>query len=110
MHGHVHFFESISFKSKHPVSLVLGNAGSSNEGAIPQVLPPGAVLYVGAEVEDYAATADFGFATMDRVDAPVNGGWLLTEYTTLGLPVFQCAISGGKSRCSKVSAWATKEK
>jgi hypothetical protein len=106
LHGHVHFFESISFKSKHPVSLVLGNAGSANEGAIPQKLPPGALLYAGAEVEDYAATADFGFATMDRVDAPVKGGWLLTEYTTLGQPVFQCAISGGKSRCSKVGALA----
>jgi len=106
IHGHVHFFESISFKSQHPVSLVLGNAGSANEGAIPQVLPPGSVLYPGAEVEDYAARAEFGFATLDRVDSAINGAWLLTEYTTTGQAVLQCAISRGKSRCNKVSTSA----
>lgn len=106
MHGHVHLFESISFKSKHPVSLVLGNSGSANEGMVPEVLPPGAELFKGAEVEDYMGRADYGFATLDRVETKVNGGWLLTEYTTTGQPVIQCAISGSKSRCSKVSPLA----
>jgi hypothetical protein len=104
MHGHVHLFESISFKSKHPVSLVLGNSGSANEGLVPDVLPPDAKLYRGAEIEDYAARSDYGFATLDRVDSGVNGDWLLTEYTINGRAVIQCKISGGKSHCSSVSA------
>jgi hypothetical protein len=67
MHGHVHLFESISFKSAHPLSLVLGNSGSANEGLLPQTLPAGAQLYPGAEVDDYAGRADYGFATLDRL-------------------------------------------
>jgi hypothetical protein len=103
MHGHVHLFESISFKSKYPVSLVLGNSGSAIEGLVPDALPSGATLYEGAEVDDYAARAEYGFATLDRVDSGTPGNWLLTEYTINGLVVIQCAIGSGKSRCNKVS-------
>ena len=104
MHGHVHLFESISFKSDHPLSLVMGNSGSANEGLVPEVLPPGAQLYPGAEVDDYAGRADYGFATLDRLDASAASGWLLTEYTVDGQPVLQCTIHGAKSRCHKLNA------
>jgi hypothetical protein len=104
MHGHVHLFESISFKSKHPVSLVLGNSGSATEGLVPDVLPIGAMLYQGAEVDDYAARAEYGFATLDRDDSGTSRNWLLTEYTVNGFPVIQCAIADGKIHCSKVVA------
>jgi hypothetical protein len=103
MHGHVHLFESISFKSKHPVSLVLGNSGSAMDGLVPNALPSGVTLYEGAEVDDYEARAEYGFATLDRVDSGAPGNWLLTEYTINGLPAIQCAIGSGKSRCHKVS-------
>jgi hypothetical protein len=103
MHGHVHLFESISFKSKHPVSLVLGNSGSAMDGLVPDALPSGVTLYEGAEVDDYEALAEYGFATLDRVDSGAPGNWLLTEYTINGLPAIQCAIGSGKSRCHKVS-------
>ena len=102
MHGHVHLFESISFKSDHPLSLVMGNSGSANEGLVPEVLPPGAQLYPGTEVEDYAARSDYGFATLDRLDATAGGGWMLTEYTVDGQAVIQCRIVGAKSRCQKL--------
>ena len=104
MHGHVHLFESISFKSAHPVSLVMGNSGSANEGLVPEVLPPGAKLYEGAEVDDYAARSDYGFATLDRLAANAGGGWMLTEYTVDGQAVIQCKIVGAKSRCHKLNA------
>ncbi len=104
LHGHVHLFESISFKSAHPLSLVLGNSGSANEGLLPQTLPAGSQLYPGAEVDDYAGRADYGFATLDRLDPAAGGGWMLTEYTIDGLPVIQCAIHGSKSRCQPIAA------
>jgi hypothetical protein len=104
MHGHVHLFESISFKSKHPLSLVLGNSGSATEGLVPVVLPEGTKLYEGAEVDDYAARSEYGFATLDRVGSKGQGSWQLTEYTIDGLPVIRCAISGSQSRCRKLAA------
>ncbi len=99
LHGHVHLFESISFKGAHPASLVLGNSGSANEGRVPQTLPAGTQLYPGIEVEDYAARSEFGFATLERVASGANDAWLLTEHAVDGTPLLQCAISGGKSRC-----------
>jgi Calcineurin-like phosphoesterase len=102
MHGHVHLFEAISFKSKHPTSLVMGNSGSANEGSAPHVLPEGAQPFPGAVVEDYAAQSEYGFATLDRVGSAAQSDWLLTEYNTAGKPMIRCDIRHGKSRCKKV--------
>ncbi len=104
LHGHVHLFESISFKSDHPLSLVLGNSGSAIEGLVPDVLPVGAKIYEGVEVDDYAARSGYGFATLDRIDSKGGGNWRLTEYTIDGVPVIECAISAGRSRCSRLAA------
>lgn len=106
LHGHVHLFEAISFKSKHPVSLVLGNSGSANEGRVPETLPVGAELFKGAQIEDYIGRADYGFATLDRVGSKDSGEWRLTEYTTMGQAVIQCVLSGGKSHCTKLNSSA----
>ena len=102
MHGHVHFFESISFVGPYPASLVLGNAGSAIEGHVPTSLPAGTELYPGAEVQDYAARAEFGFATLDRMNGEPAGRWLLTEYSEMGTPLMRCNITGDKSRCERI--------
>jgi hypothetical protein len=102
MHGHVHLFESISFAGPQPASLVLGNSGSANEGHVPTSLPTGTELYPGAVVQDYAARAEYGFATLDRVSGKPAGRWLLTEYTEMGRPVMRCIITDGKSRCKNI--------
>lgn len=100
MHGHLHYFEAISFKTAHPTSLVMGNSGSVNEGSIPTKVPANTEAYPGAVIADYAATAEYGFATLDRVGATAN--WVLTEYTAAGKPVLRCAIDDGKSKCAKL--------
>jgi hypothetical protein len=102
MHGHLHYFEALGFKTAHPVSLVMGNSGSANDGAIPLHLPENTEAYPGAIVADYAATADYGFATLDRVGSANSGKWLLTEFNVDGKPVFQCAVDGNSSRCKAV--------
>jgi Calcineurin-like phosphoesterase len=107
LHGHIHFFEAMSFKTTHPASLVLGNSGSANDGDIPATLPPGMQPYPGAIVEDYAARSDYGFATLDRVDLPGSSSlsrWLLTEYSVAGEPVFRCDIHGSKSKCQRIGS------
>jgi hypothetical protein len=100
MHGHMHYFEAISFKTAHPTSLIMGNSGSINEGDIPTRVPSNTEIYPGAIIADYAATAQYGFATLDRIGATAN--WLLTEHTASGKPVFRCVIDDGKSKCVKV--------
>jgi Calcineurin-like phosphoesterase len=101
MHGHVHLFEAISFKSSHPSSLVMGNSGSANEGLVPETLAAGTVLFPGAEIEDYSARAEYGFAILDRVEAAGKTEWLLTEFSSLGQPVIKCSIAGKKTQCGK---------
>jgi len=100
MHGHVHLFEAISFKTDHPVSLVMGNSGSMNEGAAPNAIKPTDRIYKDAVVENYAGRSEYGFATMDRVEESGQEAWVLTEFSTEGVPVIRCKISAGKSRCN----------
>ena len=102
MHGHLHYFEAMSFKTAHPASLILGNSASANEGAIPTSLPAEFEPYPGAIVSDYAARAAYGFATLDRVGSGGASDWLLTEYDINGQPVIRCALHGSQSKCSKL--------
>lgn len=102
MHGHVHLFQAIRFQSDHPVSLVMGNSGSANEGFAPNDVPVGSVAIKNAVIADYASRSEYGFATLDRVGSGAKSDWLLTEYTTTGMPVIQCKLSDGKSLCVKV--------
>lgn len=101
IHGHIHFFEALSFKTAHPASLVLGNSGSANEGALPARLPADFQPYPGAIVEDYVTRAEYGYATLDRVGPGNSGRWLLTEYNATDRPVFHCDIQGSKSKCTR---------
>ncbi len=99
LHGHVHLFESISFKGAHPASIILGNSGSANEGTAPQSVAAGTVLRPTSIVEDYMASAEYGFATLDRLSPESSSQWLLTEYNVDGKALIECRISGNKSSC-----------
>lgn len=103
MHGHVHMFESLSFRGDVPASLVLGNSGSVNEGSVPTTLPAGSIVSAHAEIEDYAATAEFGFTLLERETVQDSGveEWRLTEFSASGRPNFECKITETKSRCRK---------
>ena len=101
--GHIHAFEAINFVSDHPTSLVLGNSGSGTDTNLPLSYPEGLSLYPGVQVGDYVASADFGFATLDRKSVGAKDAWLLTEYNTQGRPVFVCQVGQGKSHCAKAA-------
>jgi hypothetical protein len=104
MHGHVHLFEALSFASAHPVSLVMGNSGSLNEGWAPTTpLPAGTQAYPGAVIDDYASQSEYGFAMLERIDTPAGSDWQLTEYTALGKASIRCRIHAAKSRCEKLN-------
>ena len=103
MHGHVHLFEALSFQSDHPVSLVMGNSGSMNEGFAPHAVTPSDRIYKEAVVDDYASRSEYGFATLDRMTDAGKDYWQLTEYTPQGQAVIQCRIQNNKSRCQKLA-------
>jgi len=100
MHGHIHLFEVIGFKTDLPVSLVLGNSGSMNEGFAPTAIQPTDRVYNDSVVDTYVARSDYGFATFDRVEEASSESWLLTEYSTEGEAVIRCKITDRKSRCN----------
>jgi Calcineurin-like phosphoesterase len=110
LHGHMHLFESLSFNTAHPASLVLGNSGSAMEGKAPSTVPAQTELPTGAQIGAYAAYSEYGFATLDRVALAdgVSGAsgagdstshWILTERDVRGQPVLTCELRAGKSRC-----------
>ena len=99
MHGHVHLFEAIGFKTAHPVSLVLGNSGSLNEGFAPTTIHSSDQVYRDAVVDHYASRSDYGFATLDRHEENGQESWLLTEYTSEGKPALECIINKGTIHC-----------
>lgn len=100
MHGHFHLFESLSFTTDHPATLVLGNTATASEGAMPSVLSVGGQPFEGAVVEDFWSTAEHGFATLDRADLQDPSAWTLTEYNVDGVPTLRCDLARGKSRCT----------
>lgn len=84
----------------------MGNSGSANEGFAPKEVPEGSTAIQNAVIADYAGRSDYGFATLDRVGSDSKNDWVLTEYTTMGVPVIRCQIvcqiAAGKSVCAKV--------
>ena len=102
MHGHLHYFEALSFKTAHPASLIMGNTASANEGTVPKRLPPEMEPYPGAVVADYMGRDDYGFVTLDRVTSSRSDQWLLTEHDVMGKPVIRCRLLGSESRCLAV--------
>jgi hypothetical protein len=98
MHGHVHLFEALNFKSSHPSTLVLGNSGSQNEGGIPDRLPVNAQPAPGALIESFVTRSGYGFALL----SPQKQDWHLTEYNVQGKPIFECDLVESKSHCTRV--------
>jgi hypothetical protein len=98
MHGHVHLFEALSFQGDLPATLVVGNAGSANEGKLPQPMPADALVAPGALLAQFVTRSTFGFARLDRVE----DHWRLTEMTVQGEPVTTCELAGSTLHCSEV--------
>ena len=98
MHGHIHAFEAMSFKSQHPASFVLGNAGSAMEGVLPANLPADFEVAPRAVVEHFTTQPDYGFALLDVSDQP-HSPWTLTEFDVQGRAVHTCTLLERKSTC-----------
>ncbi len=99
MHGHIHAFEAVSFKSHHPASFVLGNAGSAMEGVLPATLPADFEVAPHAVVDHFTTQPDYGFALLDVSEQP-NAPWTLTEFDVQGRAVHTCTLLNHKTTCT----------
>lgn len=100
MHGHIHVFESLSFKSDHPASLILGNSGSAMDAAPPPNLSSEFQVVPGApvELEVYAGHAQFGFSVLDIAEDP-DDPWRLTQFDVKGQALLTCQLTPRHSHC-----------
>ena len=98
MHGHIHAFESLSFKGDQPASLIMGNSGSVSEGVLPKNLDDSFPLLPNVHVQHYASNTAYGFGLIELPDDPKDP-WKLTEFDVLGHALMECAIAHKKSVC-----------
>ena len=99
MHGHIHAFEALNFKSEHPSSFVLGNAGSMMEGVLPERLPSDFEVAPHVVVESFTSQPGYGFALLEVSDQ-VNAPWTLTEFDVQGRALHVCTLRNQKSSCA----------
>ncbi len=95
LHGHVHLFESISFKSDHPSVFVGGNAGADLSRPLPAALANGAQPAPGAVVDEFFSSGEFGYLTMERA----GRAWTFTEWDRHGKAMLRCGLAGAKTHC-----------
>lgn len=95
MGGHYHLFEGLDFVSDHPLSLVMGNAGSSLDSPLDKAAAMAAQPAPGAKVRSLVTQQGFGFATLDRNAT----GWLLTEWSAAGTALLRCQMAGTQLSC-----------
>jgi hypothetical protein len=88
LHAHSHFFESVSFASDHPDTLVVGNAGSSLYPELPQPLPEGAQVAPFTQISHIQSVSKFGFMTLELQPQ----GWLATLRDVRGKPLVACVF------------------
>ncbi len=86
LHGHVHTFQAIGFRSAHPVTLVAGHGGDLLEPELPDILAPTYDSAPGVQVDLVAHGGRFGYLVLQRAGA----GWTIDARGTDGVSVAHC--------------------
>lgn len=94
--GHVHLFQAIGFSSDHPVQLVSGNGGSTNDYALPETLAPGATPYPDAVLSSFKTSQSYGFMTLERLDRQ----WQMKAWDRAGKLMTTCLLENQKLACT----------
>ncbi|WP_460482434.1 metallophosphoesterase family protein [Comamonas humi] len=100
LHGHVHNFQAISFKSGHAATIVSGDAGDNLDVALPDPLAADATPAPGAVIDRITHHASFGFVLMERRAAP-SSGWTFQAYSAAGKLMATCQQEGLQLDCDK---------
>lgn len=100
LHGHVHDFQAISFKTGQTATIVSGTAGDNLDVALPDPLSPESVPAPGTVIDHISHHASFGFLLMERRAAPATG-WSFKAYTADGKVLATCLQEGYALQCDK---------
>ncbi len=100
LHGHVHDFQAISFKTGQAATIVSGTAGDNLDVALPDPLDAGAEPAPGAVIDHISHHASFGFLLMERRAQP-STGWSFKAYTADGKVLATCLQQGNALTCDK---------
>lgn len=95
LHGHVHLFEAIGFKSDHPAVFVVGNSGSDLYTPLPAALLPTDQPAPGAVVDEFFSHVEFGYLTLERT----GDQWKFTSWDRHGKALLRCELVGAKMHC-----------
>ena len=90
--GHVHLFEAVGFSSDHPAQLVVGNAGTALDPALPATLSAKTQPYPDARHDVFGSASVFGFATMEGA----GDRWSLRAWDRTGKPLSAWTLQNGK--------------
>lgn len=95
--GHIHLFEVLSFESRRPPQLVVGNSGTQLDT---QVSTPLAGLEIaGMQVAYGVNYAQFGFVVMERV----GDKWAVAVKNARGGDLDKCVLGGGALLCGQAA-------
>lgn len=91
--GHIHFWQTLSFKDQRPPQFVLGNGGTLLAGKVKEPLVG---LKIGGTSVTYGKIHDeWGYTLF----TPTGEAWKATFYSPKGDKKFDCKIESGKVRC-----------
>jgi hypothetical protein len=97
IHGHVHDFQAINFKSDHPAAIVSGNGGDNLDTALPDPFPMDQPPAPGIVLDRITHSTTFGFMMMERA----GSGWTYKAYDRRGGLMLTCALAGRHLSCDK---------
>jgi len=100
LHGHVHTFEAIGFRSGHPATLVTGHGGDKLDAEVPDTIAPGYASAPGVQIDFVAHAGGFGYLVLDR-DAQ---GWQIRAQGIDGHVQARCVLAGGRLDCPEHGA------
>jgi hypothetical protein len=100
LHGHVHTFEAIAFRSAHPATLVTGHGGDKLDAEVPQTLAAAYASAPGVLIDFVAHAGGFGYLVLDRTAQ----GWQIRAQGVDGKVQARCTLADGRLECPEHGA------
>jgi hypothetical protein len=97
LHGHVHDFQAMNFKSDHPATIVSGNGGDNLDVALPDPFPADFGPAPGVVLDRITHSTTFGFMLMERAGA----NWTYKAFARDGRLMTTCAQAGRQLVCDR---------
>ncbi len=99
IHGHVHTFQALDFRSAHPVTLITGHGGDLLDAELPDRVAGAFATAPGVQLGMVAHAGQFGYLVLQRRGA----GWTLEAKGVDGASVARCSVLDRHLECDPVT-------